>query len=138
MNLLEPKIRRLSGLIKQVQFCSERVHAAYSLLTLHPCVVHVQEQMRSLCKVFIPTLLYRLNIASFLGGYSGFLLGDRIKGRSEISVVQISTLAVVTHSPAVQHIYNPFVTMVDNKGVWMSIGNKNPCAYRDLTSLASL
>jgi hypothetical protein len=53
--------------------------------------------------------------------YSGFLLGDRIKGRSDISVIPISTLAVVIRSLAVQHIYNPFVTMVDNKGVWMSI-----------------
>jgi hypothetical protein len=25
--------------------------AAYSLLTLHPCVFHIQEQMRSVCEV---------------------------------------------------------------------------------------
>jgi hypothetical protein len=46
----------------QLMLCSGTIisaQAVYSLLTLHPCVFHVQEQTRSFYEIGIPSLLYR-------------------------------------------------------------------------------
>lgn len=46
------------GQINTAQFCSATTQAAYSLLTLHSYVFHVQERMRSFYEVGILSPLY--------------------------------------------------------------------------------